>query len=162
MSILLFSRPIRSGKTTEIEDWISNKIGVGGVLMPDVEGFRLIKSLRSGESMQAQILTADYLEDSVIKIGSFVFSKAAFSFGKSVLIKELELLPEVLIIDEIGKLELKGLGFYDELQLAIPTYSDISTHKTLLLVVREELLSEIIAQFRINNFKVIHTLEELK
>ena len=43
MSIIIFSRPVHSGKTTELMQWceqVSIKQNVAGILMPDIDGSR--------------------------------------------------------------------------------------------------------------------------
>jgi nucleoside-triphosphatase len=161
MSIVLFSRPIRSGKTSELQAWIAQRNGVGGVLMPDVDAVRMIKDIRSSRSLQAQFSKSDYTEDLMLKIGSFIFSKAAFDFGKLAIAKELEMFPEVLIIDEVGKLELKCLGFYNEVEQAVSLYANTSDDATLILVVRQDLLTQVIDQFKLKDFRVVESLVEL-
>ena len=47
--IYIFSRPVRTGKTTELKDWISHARRVAGVMMPDVDGTRKLAEIVSGD-----------------------------------------------------------------------------------------------------------------
>ena len=82
----------------------------------------------------------------------------AFSKANTVLLTSLVQNPEWLVIDEIGKLELKGMGFHDVLQEIIPVYQKPGNKKKLLLVIRNSLLEEVISFFKIADPQIIDSL----
>jgi nucleoside-triphosphatase THEP1 len=77
------------------------------------------------------------------------------------LIHALDQNPGWLIIDEAGKLELDGKGFYQSIKEAVAMYDDEGTTGNLLIVVRESLCNEVISFFNIKNYRIVTRLEDL-
>ena len=69
--------------------------------------------------------------------------------------------PEWLIIDEVGKLELKEKGFYSAVKKIIDQYQNKQTAANVLLVVRDSLCDKVISFFKINKYTIIHQMEDL-
>ena len=57
--------------------------------------------------------------------------------------------PDWLIIDEAGKLELNGKGFYEAIIKAVYLYNNNKTTGNLLITVRESLCKDVIAFFKL-------------
>ncbi|RYY90981.1 MAG: hypothetical protein EOO15_00085 [Chitinophagaceae bacterium] len=152
MNILIFSRPIRSGKTTELATWCSGRAGVQGVLMPDRAGKRFFRDLVSGNEWLAE--ASD--DEKALAAGRFLFSEAAFR--KTCKHVALGMGAHWLIIDEIGRLELRGEGFADILRniLEEPGWAP----QNLLLVVRDSLLADVIRTFELQRARVIHDMSD--
>jgi nucleoside-triphosphatase THEP1 len=63
-----------------------------------------------------------------------------------------------LIVDEIGPLELKQKGFYEVVKQIVA--SDNPEMKKLF-VVRQSLVDEVISFFRIQNYTIITSMDEI-
>ena len=159
MSIILFSREIRSGKTSEIQRFVKGEFNVGGILMPDIKGLRQILDIRTGQQRQIQV---EELKPNSIQIGKFYFDPIYFNWANECISHELNLIPDLLIIDEVGKLELKDLGLHTSVSKAIETYNITDSSKQLLLVVRDSLLNEVVEYFNLKQYEVISNLDQFK
>ncbi len=89
-----------------------------------------------------------------VMIGRFAFDPAGFTAGIRWLEEDLHD-PGVnhIILDEVGPLELRGLGWDPWLQPNVPFTSD----KTLILVVRNTLLEEVIHKYQLEGVDVVET-----
>lgn len=81
-------------------------------------------------------------------IGRYSFSAAAFDFAKSAISKGIG--EHILVIDEIGKLELEGKGYTDLLHKALS-----SDTKKLFITIRKPLLGRVIEYFKITEPVII-------
>jgi len=158
MSILIFSRKINSGKTSELQHWIDNSLDIGGILMPDVNNVRCMFNIRTSILFEAQCKDENESEELIFNVGKFKFYKSAFQKANNYLKEEIKNLPDTLIIDEIGKLELQGLGFNTSVLDAVKKYQSKSVRKVLILVVREELLKEVMQRYQIKKCKIVDSL----
>jgi hypothetical protein len=136
MRLTLFSRPINSGKTTELLSWCGTQEKAGGILMPDRDGKRCMHDIASGEEWAAQCDDPNTAANGLLTIGRFAFYK---------------------VIDETGKLELAQKGFYTSL---IETL-DKEPVPHLLLVVRDTLLEETITFFQLKAYRVVSRVSEI-
>lgn len=162
MSIYIFSRPIHSGKTTELLQWSNVQNNIAGILMPDIDGSRKFFNLDTKEIFDAECVDFITTELSITSIGKFHFYTDSFKKANSILIHALSQNPGWLLIDEVGKLELKGEGFYQSVAVALKIYTDKDKTVNLLITVRDSLLKEVISCFSIKNYKIISGLEDIK
>lgn len=156
MNIIVFSRPVRSGKTTELSRWCDGR-NVGGLLMPDVDGVRYVKDIVTGEQWPAQCVEENSKQP-LLFIGRFCFYATAFKKGNDVLLKAMTDKPLWLVIDEIGKLELEQKGFYSALCSILASKPPAN----LLLVVRQELTAVVKEFFGIDDYKLVRHLSEME
>jgi nucleoside-triphosphatase len=161
MSIYIFSRPVHSGKTTELLEWCNLQNNIYGVLMPDVNGNRKILNLDTKEIFDAECIDIVNTTPSITSIGKFNFYTEAFEKANSILMYALSQNPNWLVIDEAGNLELNGKGFYTSIVKAIDFFSD-TTSGNLLITVRDSLCKEVISFFNIKEFEIICRLEAIK
>ncbi len=161
MSIFIFSRPIHSGKTTELLQWCDEQKNIAGVLMPDIDSSRKILDLYTKEIFDIECPDAEIAKEPLTSVGRFHFYTDAFEKGNSIIMQALTQRYDWLIIDEAGKLELEGKGFYASIVKAVEIFQDTRTTGNLLLTVRETLCEEVIWFFKIENARVIHQLDEL-
>ncbi|HMI77669.1 MAG TPA: nucleoside-triphosphatase [Ferruginibacter sp.] len=161
MSLILFSRPIHSGKTTALLQWCDQQKNVHGILMPDINGSRKILDIRTKEIFDIQCTDPANTNEPLTAVGKFHFYTAAFEKANLILINALQRDPAWLIIDEAGKLELDGRGFYNALENIIPLYKDTKQQGNLVITIRDSLCEEVIHFFRIENYRLIHQVEEL-
>lgn len=153
--IYLFSRPIRTGKTTELQSWLSLKTNVDGVLMPDIEGKRHLQFFKEN-----RLISIEANEDEKhYSIGKFKFKIEPFEQAKQYLLEAVQQEIDFLVIDEIGKLELQNnLGFEPGLSKLIEIASQKNV--SLIIVVRTSLLDEMIQHYQINDAIIIETLNQ--
>ncbi|MBL7701071.1 MAG: hypothetical protein JNM14_02375 [Ferruginibacter sp.] len=161
MSIYIFSRPIHSGKTTELLHWCNKQKNIAGVLMPDVDGSRKILDLQTKEIFDIECTDAGDTKKQLTSVGRYHFYTAAFEKGNAIITKALLQNPDLLIIDEAGKLELEGKGFYESIIKAVEFFENEKTAGNLLITVRESLCEEVITFFKIEDCQVIHRLADI-
>lgn len=161
MSIIIFSRPIHSGKTTELLHWCNRQHDIEGILMPDMNGSRKILNIKTKEIFDIECTDMVTNKELLTTIGWFRFYNAAFEKANAMLLELLIQKPGWLVIDEAGKLELDKKGFYPAITKAVNIYTNDSKAGNLLITVRDSLCNETIAFFGLGNCMVIHRLEEL-
>lgn len=151
--LYIFSKPIRSGKTTTLLEWSQNQAhgSVAGILAPDIDGQRWLLDLSTHEK---RLLTADADTDDkrIVRIGRYQFDKSAFHWAHRVLRSGFEQVPQWLIFDEIGYLELQGQGLEPAVRRVLNWNKNIRATK-LLWVVREELLSDVLDYYGISDLE---------
>ena len=161
MSILIFSRPVHSGKTTALLQWSARQKNVYGVLMPDMDGSRKILDLYTKEIFDIECTDTENTNEPLTAVGKFLFYTNAFNRANLILLDALTRDPGWLIIDEAGKLELEGKGFYYAIEKAAAVYSNNKKNGNLLITVRENLCEEVTGFFKLKDHRVIQSLEEL-
>ncbi len=161
MSIYLFSRPIHSGKTTELLQWCIQQKNIRGVLMPDIYGSRKILDLHTKNLFDIECTDAANTKELLTPVGRFHFYTAAFEKANTIILAALNQMPHWLVIDEAGKLELEGKGFYESIAIAVDVYNNAKVAGNLLITVRESLCNEVISFFQIKDARVIHRLKDL-
>ena len=92
--------------------------------------------------------------DSQKKIGKYFIYNDGLNLGITALDLNSLSSPEVIIIDEIGKLELAGDGWHLPLQKLVQLHNGY-----LLLSVRKEVVNEIIQQYHLNPKIVLEVSE---
>lgn len=127
--------------------------------MPDLNGFRHIMDIRTGQQRQIQV---EKSSPNSIQIGNYYFDPSFFVWANECIAHELNLIPDFLIIDEVGKLELKNIGLYKSVSKAIEIYDNTDSSKQLLLVVRDSLLEEVLTFFELENYEVISNIDQIK
>ena len=156
MSIIIFCKPIHSGKTTTLMHWCTTQENVQGILMPDINGQRMVFNIPTQQTFPIQCMDTN-TNEGLISIGKYHFFATAFRKANALLMETLSSNCKWLVIDEIGKLEMQGKGFSDSAKPIIEHYK--SCDKNLLLVVRDSLVEEIISFFGINDYNLIHELD---
>ena len=161
MSITIFSQPIHSGKTTKLLHWCDQQKNAAGILMPDIDGKRKILDLETKEVFAIECDNPANTKEELITVGKYHFYAAVFEKANSLLLAALSRNPQWLVIDEVGKLELGGKGFYPAVKKITDDQEEKITTTNILLVVRDSLCAEVINFFKINKHIIIHRLEDL-
>jgi nucleoside-triphosphatase len=161
MSIYIFSRPVHSGKTTELLEWSLRQNNIAGIVMPDIENSRKIVDLQTKAVFDIECTDAAHSRALLTTVGRFIFYTAAFDKANAIIAEALKQPPHWLVIDEAGKLELEEKGFYTSIRTAVEVYSNEKMCGNLLITVRESLLTGLIAFFKIKNVQVITQLKDL-
>lgn len=153
--IYILTGDIRTGKTSALLDWINDRNDVDGLLCPDNEkGKRYFLKVKSKEEILLEVET-EVIDQEVATVGPFRFLKSAFKKGNDYLIaKGKEYKSQYLIIDEIGKLELKNEGLHWAVKTLIPNFMH-KVDKHLIIVIRSTLLNDCIQHYNIENYTVL-------
>lgn len=157
MSIFIFSQPIRSGKTTMLMCWCNQQENVYGILMPDIQGRRMMFDIAAKNMFPAQCMDS-HTDQALVTIGKYTFFDDAFKKANVILLEALQLKPKWLVIDEIGNLEMDGKGFYNSAKPIIEDYQ--SNDKNLLLTVRDSLISKVVSFFNISHYVHLNELDK--
>ena len=157
--IYILTGAIRSGKTTALLHWSKSRNDVDGLLCPDdANGKRYFLKLKNNTIFK---LEAEAETEAIVTIGNFKFLRSAFNEANDYLILEASKTErQYLIIDEIGKLELKNEGLHVSTQALISQFkSKDNTH--LILVVRDYLLDAVLEHYGITECSIL-TTEDLE
>ncbi len=156
--ILIFSRPIRSGKTTELRNALPNLPGCEGILCPDREGLRRLYCIAEDREYPFQV--AEAIPGQTTEIGRFHFTNQGFEKARSVLEDAASQIPAFCIVDEIGKLEIRRKsGLEPAVSKLIEAYRSSGKQATLVLVVRDFLLEEVRNYYDLYSYNLISQLE---
>lgn len=147
--IYILAGPIRSGKTTSLMQWCSQRRDVYGVLTPDINGKRVFMDAYTGERFPMETMD----EQETVSIGRFVFSKKSFDKASQIIRNAIHE-PGWIIIDEIGPLELRGNGFHDVLKEVLASRND-----KLVIVVREGMAEKVKEYFGMITATVITNID---
>lgn len=153
--IYILTGNIRTGKTTALLDWCKNRNDVDGVLCPDDDkGKRYFLNIKSKDTYPLAA-NSDTENHNIISVGPFQFLKSSFQKANDYLLQSNEKSEySYLVIDELGKLELKNIGLHDSAKSIITQHENSKSHH-LILVVRESLLNEIITHYNISEYSVL-------
>jgi nucleoside-triphosphatase THEP1 len=145
-NILILTGETGTGKTTRLNEWLENKKNIKGVLTPVVSGLRMFYDIERKEYFPMIAENEDSFE-----IGKYRFSRKAFNKAEEIIRKGINN-ADMLVIDEIGPLEIRGEGFYNILTEILKL--DKHTFQ-LLLIVRKSMLEEFIFKFRITHSELL-------
>ena len=160
-SIFIITGIIQGGKTSFLTELIEllrkRSLSVGGFLAPGSfesgkrSGFRL-KNIVSGDelAMASTIETATW-----IKYRRFWFNPDAFTLGREWICESLKANPDVIVIDEVGPMEMEGSGWSETLE-----FLKSSSVPVQLWSVREKLSGEVMEHWSISAGHLIHIENE--
>lgn len=144
----------REGKTTFLKQVIEklneNQVKVEGFIAEGIDhdgirmGFKLI-NVSSGKGMVLCNINGNAEWE---KTGKYYFNPDGLKFGKNIL-KKLSA-NTIVVIDEIGPLEMEGGGWADSIQKILAKYDN-----TMIWVVRRNLTEQIIQSFDLNNVSIL-------
>jgi nucleoside-triphosphatase THEP1 len=145
--IFILSGPIQSGKTTTLINWVKGRSDVSGILTPVINGKRFFMDAGSREIFAME---AEQGESNVLRVGKYIFSASAFERANRILDQASKQKEGLVIIDEVGPLELKGEGFSDMLKKILNGGNE---KLKIILVIRESLVKDVLTIFRIENYQ---------
>ena len=141
-----------SGKTTEllkiIEKMQLSKKKVAGIISRGTfkNNKRHSFFVQDIESKNEQLLMSIEPVNKSSKIGKFYINNDAFDWGKSILKEAILSNADVIVIDEIGRLEIDDQGWAD----IIPVI--LKSEKEIFFIVREEWLRTFINKYNIKEY----------
>ncbi|MGD1840309.1 MAG: nucleoside-triphosphatase [Thermonemataceae bacterium] len=147
--IYLLTGPIGTGKTTQLTKWVAQQQQVAGILSPVIEGKRHLQDITSGAS---QLLEATATTQQPVQVGRYTFDETVFTWARACLQEALKKSPRYLIIDEIGKLELRQEGLEPAVTEVLQAYQQQASFD-LILVIRDTLLEKSIAHYTLTAFR---------
>jgi nucleoside-triphosphatase len=151
--IYILSGDIRTGKTTSIYQAAIKRNDVGGFLTPDLDGTRILYDLFNRQRYPFQVEKDDLQQ--VIHVGRFTFLVSTFTLGSQIVLEQAtNNAINYIVVDEVGKLELKNEGFHSLVEKLI----SMDINQDLILVIRSFLVDEIIKKYQLEDFKVIHDI----
>ncbi len=140
--ITIITGEINSGKTTQLKHLIETFTDkrVGGVIAEGLfdnckdrkSGFT-VRSLESGES---RLLLSEVEVKGMIPVGRFWMSGEVLTWACDQI--KYGINGDIIVIDEIGHLELQCKGYYDVLKLVLDEFLG-----ELILVIRKELILQV-------------------
>lgn len=152
-NIYVLSRPVRSGKTTQLQEWLKTHVNTAGILTPDVGGKRMIYDIARNKFHSFEV-DQTYGAD-VVMIGRFLFAKTAFTLAREIIEQTLTLHYDWTIIDEVGKLEVEqGEGFEPAILRLVKAFQAGKEGK-LILVIRDSLLMKAMEKYELLGCKIM-------
>lgn len=150
---LILTGPVHSGKSTVLLHWClwhGHTNEIHGLLNPSIKNRKIFMELPEFESFSAHPVEGE----TKLQYGEYVFSEKAFEQARSKLADAILSPSDVLVVDEIGKLELAGEGLAPEIDLLIRNRSTLKT-KLLILLVRDYLLEEVVDRYNLQDAEVV-------
>lgn len=135
---------VQSGKTTSLFKFISENKDTDGILSPIVNNKRMLYhiSTKTIKEFEAEKHSTD-----IVSVGKYRFLSDSFDWANQKIIESFNSSVKYIIIDEIGKLELRGEGLHKSAQEIIKEIKN--SDKILILVIRDYLLDEILKYYNI-------------
>ena len=152
--LILLTADINFGKTSSLMRWVSSRENVGGFLTPDIDGSRKIFSIRDKEYMDFQVMNESLSNEEVIEVGRFKFLRSGFDKMHDMLINDMSSECDVVIIDELGKLELREEGLCDSIHQALEIFRKPDSTSSLVIVIRDFLLAEAREKFDLKGAEI--------
>lgn len=142
--IKIVTGKIQSGKTTSLFKFINENKNTDGILAPIVNNKRTLYhiSTKTIKEFEAEKHSAN-----TVSVGKYHFLNESFYWANEKLIESFNSSVKYLIIDEIGKLELRGEGLHKSTQVILNEIKN--SDKILILVIRDYLLDEILKYYNI-------------
>jgi nucleoside-triphosphatase THEP1 len=157
--IAVLSGKVRSGKSTGLLRWSDNQSNAGGIIQL-VEGNKRVLCDVAGKEKRL-LECQDGSPDDIVRVGFYSFKKSTFDWAKNVLRSAVEEKKSPIIIDEIGKLELKDGGLEPAVTEVLERSKE--SNYTVILVIRDFLLKDVLDKYGISADDFDHIdLQELE
>ncbi len=91
------------------------------------------------------------------KTGCFYFNPETVIYGNSLLINSRENTSDIIVIDEIGQLELNGSGWAKGI-----SYIAENVETNVIAVIRKDFINDVISKWKFTNYKIFDISEEPK
>ncbi len=161
---LIVTGEIQSGKTTwctKYSHWLlEQKFTVGGVLCPEVRnndvkiGYDMV-DVQTGRSVMFGRFASEANFDGE-PVGNYLISYEGLEFANRAIQKALENKCDMVLIDEVGHLELDGKGIIESATMAC------QKAPSTLIVVRKPLLTEFLEYFHRTDPKIRFSIKDIE
>jgi len=159
--LVIYTGKIRTGKTSALKRVLEGQ-AVGGILSPDIKGKRCFELPGSSRRFELEVDGHVAYDAALhIRVGRFVFLREAFEMANRTLVKDMHGDKDWLVVDELGKLEIKGEGLADGIQELLRLYKTGRFNKFIVIVIRDYLLDEAISKYELDEASIIYSAEEL-
>jgi nucleoside-triphosphatase THEP1 len=158
--IIVVSGPRESGKTTRLlelfKDLNSASVNAGGFVSirilndKNTSGYNLY-DLQKGD---LGFLMHENIDFGNGKVGRFFINEEAFKTGNKLVDKLIDQSSDVVILDEIGKLEAAGQGWAASLQKALTSKASV-----VMVSINPEHLDNVSKTFKFNPFQIVNPAE---
>ena len=162
MRLLVVGEP-RSGKTSWCRGYIDERrktgSGVGGILCPAIEqqgrrvGSNALDLLTGQEVPFARLSRHGCVKDGET-VGNYTISKEGILFACGAIERAVESSCDLVVIDEVGLLELNGKGLMPAVELALASSLEV------LIVVRSSLREALQKRFPEYEFAIVADLTQ--
>lgn len=154
--LVILTGRVHTGKTTALQTLVARHPNrFAGVLAPVINQQRYLRDISTGEQ---RCLERPLGPEDKLPVGPYTFSRAVFHWARQRLTEHAAMYPDRwLIIDEVGKLELRGQGLAP---LAVEIAKNDHTSK-VLIVVRDSLVDQAIHRLDKKQYLVVRK-EDLK
>lgn len=159
--VFIITGGIGEGKTTQIHkivELLSQKnISISGILAPRImeKGLTIGYDLLDIESNQREPLLRSTEENIYPKIGKYSIFPQGLEKGKSILKKSAANKYNLVVIDEVGKLELNNQGWSDNIDELVHTSS------VLLFAVRDTFAEQVIQKWGIKDYSLFRVSDNV-
>ncbi len=153
--ICIVSGPVHSGKTITVQKCLKSFNRIAGIICPDIDGKRYLKDLKNNISYPFE--TGSDETDS-IKVGKYAFSAETFKKGREILQNLCGDEDRIILVDEIGKLEISDQGLEPALSELIRFHRALQTK--LILIIRDYLLGDAIRKYELETAVVYNAGSE--
>jgi len=150
----ILTGPVHTGKSTALQHWIDRQRSQGavvrGLLNPVIDRRKWFMDAHSGNTFPMEAGEGE----KVISVGRYNYSTAAFDRAQDLIGRQSLLPADIFVLDEIGKLELRGEG----LEPAVSQFmqaSDAAICAHVILVVRDFLVKPAIEKYGLEGAKII-------
>ncbi len=131
-----------SGKTSLLKELLRKKENCFGILQVTINKKRFLYNISNKKYYALEI---EENSDATSSVGRFHFSKSAFIRANNEILSGVRKSHELIIIDEVGPLELQEGGHYDLITKLLKLNAD----QKLLFVIRANLIDLIIQKLKI-------------
>ena len=139
---IILSGSVGSGKSTALMEWIKNNAACG-FITPTVDSKKMLYNISNNAYYDYEI---DEGNEDTTSIGKYFLSRKAFEIAANIVDSAINSNCKCFVLDEVGKLELKEEGHYKAILKLMHFYKG-----TLLLVVREQLVNDVIDKFELED-----------
>lgn len=146
--IFIVSAAVRSGKTTSLLKFIADRRDMYGILTPVIGEQRVFMDVQSKDVFRMESQPG---EENILLVGRYSFSAEAFNRANEILRSALKAQTGWLILDEIGRLEMRGQGFHDVINEMLLHHSDLK----FIFVIRDSLLVEVLEFFKLKEHALV-------
>ena len=149
--VVILTGEVQTGKSKALHNWIlkqqlDGKI-IHGIVNPYITDQKWFINTEDNIKFR---MNAEHNETNPIVVGNYKFSQKAFNKAQDILAQSLQIASNYLIIDEIGKLELKGDALEPIVSEVLNNWKRKKTF-TLVIVVRSSLVKQVIERYSLPN-----------